>query len=106
MLKQIIKNNDDLKYAEVVAVCEWKGNLVALPCDNAMSGYYPKYKHSVIIKEDVEDLYGELDALLLIKQIDEYEVVFATDSWDGFQPASIEDINDIVEFIKWLALYI
>ena len=109
MLKQIIENNTNLKQAEVVALCKWKGNLAAIPCSNAMSGYYPDYKKSIVIKENIEDLYGDIEALLLIKPTknwDEYEVVFATDSWDGFQPALIEDINDIVEFIKWLALYI
>ena len=109
MLKQIIDNNTNLNKAEVVAICKWKDNLCAIPCINAMSGYYPDYKESVVIKENIEDLYGDIEALLLVKTTknwDVYEVVLATDSWDGFQPVLVENLNDVVEFIKWLAMYI
>ena len=106
MIKEIIETNENLKNTEVIALCKWKGNLVAVPCDNAMSGYYPRYREAIIIKENVEDLYGEIEALLLVKYWGKYEIIFATDSHDGFQPASVENVNDFVEFIKWIAMYI
>lgn len=106
MIKDIIENNEKLKNENVIALCKWNDNLIITSCDNSMSGYYPGYKEAIIIKENVEDLYGEIEALLFIKYYGEYEIVFATDSWDGFQPASVENINDFIEFIKWIAMYI
>ena len=105
MLKQIIESTN-LKHEEIVALCIWKNNLVVVPCDNCMSGYYARYKDAIIIKKNVDDLYGEIQALLLIKTFDEYEAIFATDSWDGFQPTYAKNINDFVEFIKWISIYI
>ena len=105
MLKEIIECTD-LKNEEVIALCIWKNNMVAVPCDNTMSGYYPRYRESVIIHENVDELYGEIKALLLVKYLDTYEAVFAEDSWDGFHTAELENISDFVEFIKWMSMYI
>ena len=107
MIKEIIETNEKLNNEDVIALCKWYDNLVAVPCENAMSGYYPRYDEAVIIKENVDDLYGEIEALLLINCWNgHYEVIFATETWDGFQPVLVKNINDLVEFIKWLSMYI
>lgn len=106
MIKEIIENHDQLKNAEVIALCEWGGDLVAIPCNNEMSGYYPRYADAVVIKENVEIIHSYIESLLLINHWESYEVIFATDSWDGFQPAAVENINDLERFIKWIAKYI
>lgn len=106
MIKEVIETNEKLKNEKVIALCKWKENLVAVPCDDTMSGYYPRYKEAIIINENVEDIYGRVEALLLINYWGEYEAIFVTDSWDGFQPALVENVNDIVEFIKWIGMYI
>ena len=106
MLKNIIETIEVLNNPRVIALCKCKNNLVAVPCEDDMSGYYPEYENSIIIKENVEEIYGEIKAMLLLHDFGDYEIQFATDSWDGFQPASIKNINDYVEFIKWISMYI
>lgn len=81
---------------DVVAICEHKGDIVAVKCDDTMSGIYPDYKTAQSIafgwiagfkiKHKTDD--GEtIDAIILqvnhTKNI--VEIFFATDTWDGFQ---------------------
>jgi len=30
--------------ADVIAICGWNGDIVAVKCDDEMSGYYPRYE--------------------------------------------------------------
>lgn len=87
---------------DVIAVCEYNGDIVAVKCDNEMSGIYPDYNTAqpIIIGWLYSfKLFNKLghrsymDAIIFEKTKDkegkEYvEIYFAEDSHDGFQPIS------------------
>lgn len=67
--------------------------LYAVPCEDAMSGYYPEYNKKVKLSDfkvtefmncKVDD--DNVDAVLFRKYNNELDIILATDSWDGFQP--------------------
>lgn len=92
MLEDIIANNENLKNADVVAICMYKNKLCIVPCDDAQSGIYPRYKEAVKIsdKEIINfpnKIDGQsIDAIIIDIDDGKYEIDFAEDSWDGFQP--------------------
>lgn len=65
-----------------------------------MSGYYPRYEEAVVLKENVELNYIDLDGIL-------YDPTFKMDittrlvvnSWDAFQPTENVGFNDYLKFI-------
>ncbi len=98
---------DEIGFDEcgVIAICEYNGDIVAVRCDNAMSGIYPDYKtaQSIImgwlykfkLLNSIENSY-DVDAIIFMKGNDEegnecVEIYFAEDSHDGFQIISETD---------------
>lgn len=89
----------------VIAICEYNGDIVAVGCNNAMSGIYPDYKtaqpiimgwlYKFKLFNSIENSY-DIDAMIFMKGKDEegnecVEIYFAEDSHDGFQIISETD---------------
>lgn len=82
--------------SDIIAICEYAGDIVAVECDDEMSGIYPHYKTArpiafnwtvpFRIKHETDDDIS-IDAIIIqVDHIDKVvEINFATDSWDGFQ---------------------
>ena len=49
--KLIIDNKENFKGYYIFAICMWKNKLCLVPCDDAMSGYYPVYDKAVNISD-------------------------------------------------------
>lgn len=77
----------------VFAICEYNGNLVVVPCDDEMSGIYPRYEESRIILKEVHNKFevfnkiedNSIDAIVFMRYGNKYEVYYAEDGYDGFQ---------------------
>lgn len=90
---------------DVIAICEYNGDIVAVECDNEMSGIYPDYRTAQPIimgwlyKFKVFNLpknYADINAIIFMKEKDKegnecVEIYFAEDSHDGFQIISETD---------------
>lgn len=78
-------------------ICVFMGNLIKVPFDNEMSGYYVRYDEAMTIKEncDLPDEYG------LLVEYNSYTLV--EDSWDGFQPVFIEKKEEMEAMINLLS---
>lgn len=84
------------KDENVIAITKYKDDIIVVPCEDAMSGIYPDYrKAQPIIMGWLESFtllncseYDGLsiDAIIFRKEKDGYEIFFASDSHDGFQP--------------------
>lgn len=77
-------------------ICFYNGNLIQVPYDDEMSGYYPKYKEAKILTADVGD--GSHNFGILVTDNSEYQLV--EDSWDGFQPVYHLNIKQYVDIMK------
>lgn len=90
---------------DVIAVCEYNGDIVAVKCDNKMSGIYPDYRtaqpiimgwlYKFKLFNSIENSC-DIDAIIFIKEKDKegkecVEIYFAEDSHDGFQIISETD---------------
>lgn len=89
MLEDLI--NQNLGY-HTFAICEWKGKICFVPCENTMSGIYPKYHRAIALSENMtftfENIVGdEKIAAIIIEENpkNNYSFSLAYDSWDGFQ---------------------
>lgn len=84
---------------DVIAICEYNGDIVAVGCNNEMSGIYPDYNtaQSIIMGwlykfklfNSIENSC-DIDAIIFMKEKDKegndcVEIYFAEDSHDGFQ---------------------
>lgn len=85
---------------DTIAICEYNGDIVAVPCENTMSGIYPDYKRShPLIMGWLYDFKlfkcidcNNIDAIIFLLYDKEdkngdkiMEIYFAEDSHDGFQ---------------------
>lgn len=78
-----------------VAITEYKGDIVIVPCEDCMSGIYPDYKKSQPIitgwidsfslLNRLEDSDTAIEAIIFQKETNGYEIFFATNTHDGFQ---------------------
>ena len=97
MLKQIeeiIFSSEDC----VFALYKSENNLVIVPCDDCMSGIYPR--HDKLVQLDSLGIYEfdnylndweSIDAIIFEKSdFLKIKVSFASDSHDGFQPITYE----------------
>lgn len=92
MLEKFIMSNENLKGYIVYAICMWKEKLCIIPCDDEMSGLYPIYDKRVVLSE--KNIYNfpnkidgqSIDAIIIRIENGGFEIDFAEDSWDGFQP--------------------
>ena len=79
---------------ECICITTYEDNLVVIPCEDCMSGYYPDFSRSKKLVLNIEGLFfdnkfndGEfrIDGILLQKEYDKYRVSFVEQTWDGFQ---------------------
>ena len=85
-------DNLGFNIGDVIAICEYKGDIVAVKCVNAMSGIYPDYNTAqpLIMRWLYE--FKLFNALEKDKEGKEFvEIYFAEDSHDGFQIISETD---------------
>ena len=79
-----------------IALCEYNKHLVEVPCDNEMSGFYPRYKEAIIIANKPIGIKG-IDALLIQKlPRNAYQFSLGVDTHDGFQI-----VTDEKEYFKF-----
>ena len=86
----------------VVAITKYKEDIVVVPCEDCMSGIYPDYRKAQSIIMGWLDAFTLLnysdydsltiDAVIFRKENDKYEIFFAVDSHDGFQPITDTEI--------------
>lgn len=93
MLEKLITDNkENFKGYYVFAICMWKDKLCLVPCDDAMSGYYPVYDKAINISDMPivnfpNKINGQnIDAIILKLYKGSIEFDFAENTWDGFQP--------------------
>lgn len=112
-IESIIKDNEDFK-DNCYCVCQWKDDLVVVPCENTGGGFYPDYDKSIILKENCQLQYKNKnyynDGVLIEKDnicgimYCNYnfggEVSLVVDSWDGFQPIGDCSIDSFLEFMN------
>lgn len=106
ILEYVANMNDDC-----YCICEYKNNLVVVPCEDSMSGFYPDYNREIIIKENIQLLhknknYYDDGMLVEVDRID--GILFNTrnnttnlvyDTWDGLQITDKFSINSYLEFM-------
>lgn len=112
-IKNIIKDNDDFK-DNCYCICQWKDDLVVVPCESEASGYYPDYDKAIVLKENYKLQYKnknyyndgilvEKDDICGIMYCDDKfggRVLLVSDSWDGFQPTDECSIDSFFEFMS------
>lgn len=98
---------DEIGFDEcgVIAICKYNEDIVAVRCDNAMSGIYPDYKtaqplimgwlYEFKLFNSIESSY-DIDAIIFMKEKNKkreecVKIYFAEDSHDGFQIISKTD---------------
>lgn len=92
MLENIIESHEELHGYRVYAICMWKEKLCIIPCDSTMSGEYAVYDKAIVLSENEifnfpNKIDGQpIDAILIRRNNGGFEIDFAEDSWDGFQP--------------------
>lgn len=98
-------DNLGFNIGDVIAICEYKGDIVAVKCVDAMSGIYPDYNTAqpLIMRWLYEfklfnalEIGIDIDAIIFVKEKDKegkefVEIYFAEDSHDGFQIISETD---------------
>lgn len=91
---QNLFNQYNFKDDEVIAICRYRDDIVAVPCDNCMSGYYARYDEAqpIIMNwlnpfklHDKLDSGIVIDAILFVPDTEGTDMYFAVDSHDGFQ---------------------
>ena len=78
---------------DVMALVVRDDTLYAVPCDDAMSGYYPVNKKKLKLSDVKIDTFmnckvdnASVDAILFRKYNNKLDIILVCDSWDGFQP--------------------
>lgn len=92
---------DEIEFnvGDVIAICKYNEDIVAVGCNNEMSGIYPDYNtaqpiimgwlYEFKLFNSLENSY-DIDAIIFIKEKNNegkecVEIYFAEDSHDGFQ---------------------
>lgn len=75
----------------VVAIFSYEHCLYAAPCADTPSGCYPNWEEKIKISNSCIDYFGtdvtEMNGILIERTGDDtFSIIFAEDSWDGFQP--------------------
>ena len=92
MLEKLIEQHEELHGHYVYAITMRADKLCIVPCEATMSGDYPIYNKAVPISERVILSFSNkvneqiIDAILIRNYNNKLEILFAEDSWDGFQP--------------------
>ena len=94
---KIIKTNFEDSEYHVFCLCEWMNNLVIVPCEDEMSGYYPDYDKAVTLVHDVCFVNRTADGIIY-DTIDKIST-FVFDSYDGFQPRDEMSIDDLIDYV-------
>ena len=80
---------------DTVVICEDCGRLVIVPCNEALSGYYPDYKlaSSYDIEQEIlfpmfidnYNIEHSVDGIMFTKTDNGIQIHCIEDTWDGFQ---------------------
>ena len=93
IIKTEFKDSED----HIFCLCEWMNNLVLVPCEDAMSGYYPDYNKAVILVHDICFVNRTADGIIYNTTDETYTFVF--DSHDGFHPHDEMSIDDLIDYV-------
>lgn len=98
-IKKIIKNEMDCDKYSTFVLCVFCNSLVLVPCEEHMSGYYPKYEDSYALVNYVNfPEVSEIEGILY--NMSENETYMCYDTHDGFQIVDELDIDNFLTFMN------